>query len=112
MQQVAIQKVIKDRGYASKIRAGLVFTGGGAKLEGLDNYAESHFQSPSRIGSPKNIKGLEDFRGKTRYSTAVGLLLYRERELQKSSTKRHPSKIASLFNKFTKTLSNYFQKEL
>ena len=32
--------------------------------------------------------------------------------LQKSSTKRYPSKIASLFNKFTKTLSNYFQKEL
>ena len=108
----AIQKEIKDSGYASKIRAGLVFTGGGAKLEGLDNHAESYFQSPSRIGSPKNIKGLEDLRGKTRYSTAVGLLLYRERELRKSSSNRYPSKIAKLVNNITKKLSNYFQKEL
>ena len=108
----AIQKEINDSGYASKIRAGLVLTGGGAKLDGLDNHAESYFQSPSRIGSPKNIKGLEDLRGKTRYSTAVGLLLYRERELRKSSSNRYPSKIAKIVNKITKKLSNYFQKEL
>jgi cell division protein FtsA len=109
----AIQKEINDSGYSSKIRAGIVFTGGGAKLEGLDNYAESFFKTPSRIGSPKSIKGLEDLRGKTRYSTAVGLLLYREKELRKlSSANKYPSKIANLFNKVTRKLSNYFQKEL
>jgi cell division protein FtsA len=109
----AIQKEINDSGYSNKIRAGLVFTGGGAKLDGLDNYAESFFKTPSRIGSPKSIKGLEDLRGKTRYSTAVGLLLYREKELRKlSSSNKYPSKIANLFNKVTRKLSNYFQKEL
>jgi len=52
-------------------------------------------------------------RGKTRYSTAVGLLLYREKELRKlSSANKYPSKIANLFNKVTRKLSNYFQKEL
>ena len=109
----AIRKEINDSGYSNKIRAGLVFTGGGAKLEGLDNYAESFFKIPSRIGSPKSIKGLEDLRGKTRYSTAVGLLLYREKELRKlSSSNKYPSKIVNLFNKVTRKLSNYFQKEL
>jgi len=109
----AIQKEINDSGYSNKIRAGLVFTGGGAKLGGIDNYAESFFKTPSRVGSPKNIKGLEDLRGKTRYSTAVGLLLYREKELRKlSSANKYPSKIANLFNKVTRKLSNYFQKEL
>ena len=109
----AIQKEINDSGYSNKIRAGLVFTGGGAKLDGIDNYAESFFKTPSRVGSPKSIKGLEDLRGKTRYSTAVGLLLYREKELRKlSSSNRYPSKIANLFNKVTRKLSNYFQKEL
>jgi len=109
----AIQKEINDSGYSNKIRAGLVFTGGGAKLSGIDNYAESFFKTPSRVGSPKNIKGLEDLRGKTRYSTAVGLLLYREKELRKlSSANKYPSKIANLFNKVTRKLSNYFQKEL
>ena len=109
----AIQKEINDSGYSNKIRAGLVFTGGGAKLDGIDNYAESFFKTPSRVGSPKSIKGLEDLRGKTRYSTAVGLLLYREMELRKlSSSNKYPSKIANLFNKVTRKLSNYFQKEL
>jgi cell division protein FtsA len=109
----AIQKEINDSGYSNNIRAGLVFTGGGAKLEGLDNYAESFFKTPSRVGSPKRIKGLEDLRGKTRYSTAVGLLLYREKELRKvSSSNRYPSKIVNLFNKVTRKLSNYFHKEL
>ena len=109
----AIQKEINDSGYSNKIRAGLVFTGGGAKLDGIDNYAESFFKTPSRVGSPKSIKGLEDLRGKTRYSTAVGLLLYREKELRKlSSSNKYPSKIANLFNKVTRKLSNYFQKEL
>jgi cell division protein FtsA len=109
----AIQKEINDSGYSSKIRAGLVFTGGGAKLDGIDNYAESFFKTPSRVGSPKSIKGLEDLRGKTRYSTAVGLLLYRMKELRKlSSSNKYPSKIAILFNKVTRKLSNYFQKEL
>jgi len=109
----AIQKEINDSGYSNKIRAGLVFTGGGAKLGGIDNYAESFFKTPSRVGSPKSIKGLEDLRGKTRYSTAVGLLLYREKELRKlSSANKYPSKIANLFNKVTRKLSNYFQKEL
>ena len=109
----AIQNEINNSGYSSKIRAGIVFTGGGAKLEGLDNYAESYFQKPSRIGSPKSIKGLEDLRGKTRYSTAVGLLLYRKRELSLMTSKnKYASKIGSVLDRYAKKLSNYFQKEL
>ena len=82
----AIQKEINNSGYSNSIRAGLVFTGGGSKLEGLDSFAESFFQKPSRIGSPKHIKGLEDLRGKTRYATAVGLLLHRYKELTSNKT--------------------------
>tara|TARA_Y100001958_G_C21207071_1_gene533079 strand:- start:495 stop:1739 length:1245 start_codon:yes stop_codon:yes gene_type:complete len=109
----AIQKEIHNSGYSGKIRAGIVFTGGGAKLEGLDSFAESYFQKPSRIGSPKSIKGLEDLRGKTRYSTAVGLLLYRQRELSLMASKnKYTSKIGSILDKYAKKLSNYFQKEL
>ena len=107
----AIQNEINNSGYSSKIRAGIVLTGGGAKLEGLDNYAESYFQKPSRIGSPKSIKGLEDLRGKTRYSTAVGLLLYRKRELSIMTSKnKYSSKIGSVLDRYAKKLSNYFQK--
>ena len=109
----AIQKEINNSGYSNSIRAGLVFTGGGSKLEGLDSFAESFFQKPSRIGSPRHIKGLEDLRGKTRYATAVGLLLHRYKELtsNKTSTK-NTSKFGSMLDKYAKKISDYFQKEL
>ena len=109
----AIQKEINNSGYSNSIRAGLVFTGGGSKLEGLDSFAESFFQKPSRIGSPRHIKGLEDLRGKTRYATAVGLLLHRYKELtsNKTSTK-NTSKLGSMLDKYAKKISDYFQKEL
>ena len=45
----AIQNEINNSGYSSKIRAGLVFTGGGAKLEGLDVFAESYFQNHQEL---------------------------------------------------------------
>ena len=109
----AIQKEINNSGYSNSIRAGLVFTGGGSKLEGLDIFAESFFQKPSRIGSPKHIKGLEDLRGKTRYATAVGLLLHRYKELTSNKTSiKNTSKLSSMLDKYAKKISDYFQKEL
>ncbi len=109
----AIQKEINNSGYSNSIRAGLVFTGGGSKLEGLDSFAESFFQKPSRIGSPKHIKGLEDLRGKTRYATAVGLLLHRYKELTSNKTSiKNTSKLGSVLDKYAKKISDYFQKEL
>ena len=109
----AIQKEINNSGYSNGIRAGLVFTGGGSKLEGLDSFAESFFQKPSRIGSPRHIKGLEDLRGKTRYATAVGLLLHRYKELTLSKTStKNSSKLGSMLDKYAKKISDYFQKEL
>ena len=109
----AIQKEINNSGYSNSIRAGVVFTGGGSKLEGLDNFAESFFQKPSRIGSPRHIKGLEDLRGKTRYATAVGLLLHRYKELTSNKTSiKNTSKLGSMLDKYAKKISDYFQKEL
>lgn len=109
----AIQKEIGNSGYSNSIRAGLVFTGGGSKLEGLDTFAESFFQKPSRIGSPRHIKGLEDLRGKTRYATAVGLLLHRYKELTSNKTSiKNTSKLGSMLDKYAKKISDYFQKEL
>ncbi len=109
----AIQREINNSGYSNSIRAGLVFTGGGSKLEGLDVFAESFFQKPSRIGSPRHIKGLEDLRGKTRYATAVGLLLHRYKELTLNKTSsKNMSKFGSILDKYAKKISDYFQKEL
>ena len=108
-----IQNEISSSGYTSKIRAGIVFTGGGSKIEGLDTYAEEIFSMSARIGSPKPIPGITNFNGQTRYSTAVGLLLYREEQL-KDMPHRQNSENALIINlsKIWDKFSKYFQKEL
>jgi len=73
---------IRRSGYMHRIPAGIVLTGGGAQLEGLDAYAESRLALPSRIGTPSEIGGLvEAVRGPA-FSTGVGLALYGSRGRQ------------------------------
>ena len=108
-----IQNEISSSGYTSKIRAGIVFTGGGSKIEGLDIYAEEIFSMSARIGSPKPIPGITNFNGQTRYSTAVGLLLYREEQLKDMPHRQNSdnaliTNLSKIWDKFSK----YFQKEL
>ena len=103
----------KYGGHSNQIRAGIVFTGGGARISGLDEYAEAKFSCPARIGAPAAIKGIGNVSGKTRYSTAVGLLLYRASKLKgmADGTKSDSPFFLSL-QRFWAKLSTYFQKEL
>ena len=63
-------------GYADMIPAGIVLTGGSAKMEGAVELAEEIFHMPVRLGSPYSIKGIDDVARNPVYSTAVGLLIY------------------------------------
>ena len=108
-----IEEEINSSGWASKIRAGIVFTGGGCKLNGLDTYAENKLLMPTRIGSPKDIIGIQNLSGQTRYSTAVGLLLYKDKKLNDMPHRQKSDNpiikyIETIWNKF----SIYFQREL
>ena len=108
-----IEEEINSSGWASKIRAGIVFTGGGCKLNGLDTYAENKLLMPTRIGSPKDIIGIQNLSGQTRYSTAVGLLLYKDEKLNDMPHRQKSENpiikyIETIWNKF----SIYFQREL
>jgi len=56
--------------------SGVVLTGGGSLLEGLDRLAEAVLGLPVRIGFPEGIKGSRGIINSPIYSTGVGLLLY------------------------------------
>ncbi|MBT4654384.1 MAG: cell division protein FtsA [Gammaproteobacteria bacterium] len=108
-----IEKEINDSGWASKIRAGIVFTGGGCKLNGLDTYAENKLLMPTRIGSPKDIIGIQNLSGQTRYSTAVGLLLYKDEKLSDMPHRqKSDNPVIKYINTIWKKFSIYFQREL
>ena len=77
-----IQSEIRQSGYEDMLAAGMVFTGGTSKMEGVAELAEEIFHMPVRIGMPNEVSGLVDIVRNPTYSTAVGLLLYGMRQAQ------------------------------
>ena len=71
-----IQEEIRSSGLEDQIAAGIVLTGGTAKMEGVTEFAEEVFQMPVRIGKPLGIKGLTEYVDDPSYSTVTGLLHY------------------------------------
>lgn len=67
---------LRRSGYEDMIPAGIVLTGGSAKMEGAIELAEEIFHMPVRLGTPQGIKGIGDVVRNPVYSTAVGLLMY------------------------------------
>src|SRR5690554_4914785 len=71
-----VQSELRRSGYEDMIPAGIVLTGGTAKMEGAVELAEEIFHMPVRLGVPHSVKGLVDVVRNPIYSTGVGLLLY------------------------------------
>jgi cell division protein FtsA len=71
-----IQAELRRSGYEDLVPAGIVLTGGTAKMEGAVELAEEIFHMPVRLGVPHSVNGLTDVVRNPIYSTGVGLLLY------------------------------------
>lgn len=71
-----IQSELRRSGYEDLIPAGMVLTGGTAKMERAIDLAEEVFHMQVRLGSPHGTIGLTDVVQNPVYSTAVGLLQY------------------------------------
>ncbi len=79
-----IEADIHRSGLADNISAGIVLTGGGAKVEAATILAERIFKMPVRVGSPHKVGGLPESARNPIYATSIGLLLYglQQRDLQ------------------------------
>ncbi len=72
---------LRRSGFEDMVAAGVVMTGGAAKMDGLIELAEEIFQMPVSLGAPRSVAGLKDIIRNPVYATGVGLLRYgRERE--------------------------------
>jgi cell division protein FtsA len=68
---------IEQAGYAGRLPAGVVLTGGGAHMAGVVELAREVFAMPGRKGVPeRDIRGLVDSVQAPRYAVPVGLALY------------------------------------
>jgi len=70
------QAELQRSGFENLIAAGVVLTGGSAKMDGVAELAEDILHLPVRLGYPHEVAGLPDVVRNPIYATAVGLLLF------------------------------------
>jgi cell division protein FtsA len=95
-----------DSNYNALAPAGLVLSGGGAKVVGLENLARSTLRIPSRIGQPMGVYGITDVLHDPCNATGVGLLLWGVRNQGRAtweSTKR-----SGIFGGFVSVMKKFF----
>ena len=76
-----VRKELRRSGFEELVAAGIVLTGGSAKMEGAIELAEEVFHMPVRLGVPQYVEGLADVVRNPIHATGVGLLLYGKQSL-------------------------------
>ena len=95
-----IREELRRSGFEEMIAAGIVLTGGSARMEGAIELAEEIFHVPVRLGLPGHVKGLSDVVRNPIYSTGVGLLLYaRENSAASSGAAALGGNVAGVFGR-------------
>ena len=82
-----VRDELQRGGFTSLIPAGLVLTGGGARLHGLVEQAESMFHLPVRVAAPRGLDGMPEQLAQPEYATVVGLLMYGARARRQAPQK-------------------------
>jgi cell division protein FtsA len=95
---------LRRSGYEDLVAAGVVLTGGTAKMEGVVELAEEIFHMPVRLGSPQNVSGLADIVNNPIYSTGVGLLHYAKKQHEEGRMVHRESK-----GNFLQKIKRWFQ---
>src|SRR6202790_60163 len=81
-----VREELRRSGFEEVIAAGIVLTGGSAKMEGAIELAEEVFHVPVRLGIPQAVLGLSDAVRNPIHATGVGLLLYAKGNLDGQRT--------------------------
>lgn len=78
---------LQRSGWDGLLGAGVVLTGGSAKMPGVLELAEYIFQTHVRLGIPRYVYGMQDVVSNPIFATGIGLLLYGQ-ETQVSGEER------------------------
>ncbi len=84
-----IGEALAKNASAHRLPAGLVLTGGGAKLANAAELGRDVLQIPVRVASPEGVGGLTDHLLTPSYSTAIGLLLWAARVVTAEDLQRY-----------------------
>ncbi len=80
-----VAKELKQIDRDGKLPAGVVLTGGGAKLPGLVDAVKDHLGLPAQVGFPSELAGMIDKVDDPSFATSIGLMLW---DFEQSGDKR------------------------
>ena len=80
-----IRETLEDNDLLHRLHAGVVLTGGGARLRDIDALASQTLCTNVRIGRPIHVDGLDDVDFPASYATIAGALLYAHRNYEEHS---------------------------
>ena len=104
-----IRDELRRSGFEEAIAAGIVLTGGSAKMEGAVLLAEEVFHVPVRLGFPQGITGLPDVVNNPIHATGVGLLLYARALYEQDGPSRATGgSVRSFFDRLKDWFKGYF----
>jgi cell division protein FtsA len=107
--QLARQQVRRS-GYDGLLPAGVVVTGGGARLMGTTDAAEAVFDTGVRLGLPAGVGGLADRAGGPSFSAGVGLVKWggaTTPRLEEVHEEREPA-LAGAFQRTARWFRDFF----
>jgi cell division protein FtsA len=82
-----VRDELRRGGVESSIPAGIILTGGGARLRGFCELTEKIFNLPARVAVPRGLAGMSEEDSQPEYATAVGLVLYGARTRRNAGTR-------------------------
>ncbi len=94
-----LREHLRQAGVYELLGAGVVFTGGGSRLNGLMETAEETLRRPARLGYPVPIAKLPSNLLEPEFSTAIGMVLYghRARQGRSNSDRGFGARLKALF---------------
>jgi cell division protein FtsA len=98
---------VRRTGYDGLLPAGVVVTGGGARLMGTTDAAQATFDMAVRLGLPVGVGGLADRASAPSFAAAVGLVKWGSR-LQPKTNGRHTPAFAGAYEKTVRWLKDFF----
>ncbi|GAB4013088.1 MAG: cell division protein FtsA [Bdellovibrio sp.] len=97
-----IKEILDEKGLKHQLSGGVVFTGGGALVNGITELAEYHLERPTKLGYPQSFGGMTNIMQHPKFSTVLGLLL----ESQKLKTKYMEEEISTSSSELIGRLSH------
>jgi len=96
-----IKDELKKTGRDGMLPAGIIFTGNGARLDGIIDFTKDYLRLPAQIGYPLvDVGGLVDKLDDPGYTTSVGLMLWgMESSKNPSDNKINLHKFGSIVDK-------------